>query len=159
MPVHDWTRVSAGTFHHFHGSWITRLSDALNGGLLPQGYYALAEQHAGRLIADVLTLQIDDNGPSQLKDEGGVAVAEAPPRVGRKLVASPNAAYRAARRTLTVRHTSGHRIVALLEILSPANKDRASSLNDFVKKAHSALHYGCHLLVIDLCPPGLHDPG
>src|SRR5208337_5053320 len=22
MPVHDWTRVSAGIFHHFHLEWI-----------------------------------------------------------------------------------------------------------------------------------------
>ena len=29
MPVHDWTRVTAGTFHHFHQAWITALSDAL----------------------------------------------------------------------------------------------------------------------------------
>jgi hypothetical protein len=158
MPIHDWTRVSAGTFHDFPSSWITHLKETLNGGLLPEGYYAMAEQHAGRLIADVLTLEMDENGPRQLKQDGPVAVAEVPPRVGRKLVASPNASYRAARRTLTIRHTSGHRIVALLEILSPANKDRASSLADFVEKAHSALQHGCHLLVIDLCPPGLHDP-
>ena len=44
MPIHDWTKVDAGIFHHFHNGWITRLSDALNDGLLPKGYYALAEQ-------------------------------------------------------------------------------------------------------------------
>lgn len=22
MPIHDWTRVSAGTFHDFHVAWI-----------------------------------------------------------------------------------------------------------------------------------------
>ena len=32
MPVHDWTRVQAGTFHHFHCAWITHLAEALNGG-------------------------------------------------------------------------------------------------------------------------------
>ena len=57
MPVHDWTRVDAGTFHAFHLAWITHLSESLNGGILPGGYYAMAEQHGGRLIADVLTLQ------------------------------------------------------------------------------------------------------
>ena len=44
MPVHDWTRVDAGTFHGFHTAWITHLSEALNEGLLPPGNYALAEQ-------------------------------------------------------------------------------------------------------------------
>ena len=56
MPVHDWTRVEAGIFHAFHVAWIPELQKTLNGGLLPEGYYALAEQHAGRAIADVLTL-------------------------------------------------------------------------------------------------------
>jgi hypothetical protein len=22
MPIHDWTRVNAGIFHHFHHAWI-----------------------------------------------------------------------------------------------------------------------------------------
>ena len=56
MPVHDWTRVEAGIFHDFHTVWTVALRNALNEGLLPQGYYALAEQHAGRAITDVLTL-------------------------------------------------------------------------------------------------------
>jgi hypothetical protein len=56
MPVHHWTRVEAGICHDFHASWIPEIRKALNGGLLPDGYYALAEQHAGRTIADVLTL-------------------------------------------------------------------------------------------------------
>lgn len=57
MPIHDGTRVDDGTFHAFHTSWITHLSGTLNRGVLPSGYYALPEQHAGRPIADILTLQ------------------------------------------------------------------------------------------------------
>jgi hypothetical protein len=83
---------------------------------------------------------------------------EAPPRVSRKVAASEAAFVRAARRTLMIRHVSGHRVVALLEIVSPANKDRPSSVADFVDKAASALRQGIHLLVVDLFPPGLHDP-
>jgi hypothetical protein len=30
MPIHDWTRVDAGIFHHFHQSWIPEISRALN---------------------------------------------------------------------------------------------------------------------------------
>jgi hypothetical protein len=89
-------------------------------------------------------------------DPGGVAVA--PPRVGRKLTASPSATYRATRRTLAVRHVSQHRLVALVEILSPANKDRQSSVDEFVEKVHSMLQAGCHMLAVDLFPPGAFDP-
>ena len=44
MPVHDWTRVDAGIFHDFHLEWISRIKHALNSGILPPEYYALAEQ-------------------------------------------------------------------------------------------------------------------
>ncbi len=42
MPLHDWSRVESGIFHAFHGSWITEIQIALNAGLLPADYYALA---------------------------------------------------------------------------------------------------------------------
>ena len=57
MPVHDWTRVDAGLFHNFHQNWITFLCGALNTGVLPDNYYALAEQTIGP-IPDVLTLRL-----------------------------------------------------------------------------------------------------
>ena len=157
MPVHDWGRVPPGTFHDFHNAWITHFKEALNRGLLPEGYYAQSEQQMGIGIADILTLH-RDSLPSGPMPGGGVAVAEAPPRVGRKIVPSEASSYRAMRRTLAIRHVSGHRLVALVEILSPANKDRASSIDKFVKKAYAVLEHGCNLLVIDLFPPGPHDP-
>jgi len=43
MPVHDWTRVDASIFHHFRHDWITEIARALNRGLLPPSYYALAD--------------------------------------------------------------------------------------------------------------------
>src|SRR5438093_9190788 len=63
MPVHDWNRVTAGTFHAFHLAWIAETQRTLNGGLLPQGYHALAEQVAGEIIPDVLTLQQAGSAP------------------------------------------------------------------------------------------------
>ena len=113
MPVHDWTRVEAGLFHSLHVTWIAELNRALNAGLLPPGYYALAEQHAGRTIADVLTLHASPACQEPLPlppATGGSAVAEAPPRVRRKHTVEPAAVAR--RRTLAIRHVSGHRLVA-----------------------------------------------
>ncbi len=82
MPVHDWTRVDAGIFHHFHHGWIEDISRALNRGLLPPEYYALAEQIAGGVGPDVLTLHIRSaTAPAVPEPAGGVAVATAPPRV------------------------------------------------------------------------------
>lgn len=160
MPVHDWTLVEAGIFHDFHVTWVPEIKKVLNGGLLPEGYYALAEQHAGRAIADVLTLHVspaDIEPPPLPPPTGGTAVAEAPPRVRYKQTIEP-VSLRARRRSLAIRHISGHRLVALLEIVSPANKDRVAHIEDFAAKAVSALDAGIHLLVLDLLPPGPHDP-
>jgi hypothetical protein len=159
MPVHDWTRVEAGIFHDFHVGWLPEIRTALNDGLLPEGYYALAEQHAGHSIADVLTLHASPVTPEPLPlppDTGGTAVAETPPKVRRRQTVEQAALTR--RRSLAIRHVSGHRLVALIEIVSPANKDRASHLEEFAAKAVSALDLGVHLLVVDLFPPGPQDP-
>ena len=159
MPVHDWTRVDAGTFHGFHTAWLTHLSEALNGGGLPKGYYALPEQHGGRLIADVLTLHAGPptrDPPPLPTTGGGLVLAEAPPRVHSKRTASVSNQSR--RRTLTIRHVTGHRIVALLEIVSPANKDRPTHVDDFAAKVTKALWQGIHVTLVDLFLPGPHDP-
>lgn len=52
MPVHDWTRVSDGTFHDFHYSWVLEIKRALMRGLLPKGYYVMAEQIGGDIGGD-----------------------------------------------------------------------------------------------------------
>ena len=73
MPVHDWSRVDAGTFHAFHTSWITHLMEWLNQGHLPAGYYALSEQHAGTRVPDIITLNAPDilTGRSASTGDGG----------------------------------------------------------------------------------------
>ena len=37
MPIHDWKRVDANLFHHFHQMWTGRICDALNDSVLPKG--------------------------------------------------------------------------------------------------------------------------
>jgi hypothetical protein len=69
MPVHDWTRVKACIFHHFHHSWIEELQRALNRGLLPPDYYAMAEQRTGRFGPDFLTLELERDAEND--DVGG----------------------------------------------------------------------------------------
>jgi hypothetical protein len=160
MTVHDWTRVHAGTFHTFHTSWITELLRQLNGGLLPDGFYAMSEQVAGETVPDVLTLRT--TGPSSETSDslprGATALAEAPPRVSFTASLSEDEIYTRKRRSLVIRHVSGDRVVAYLEILSPGNKTSRVALDRFLDKAVSVLNQGCHLLVIDLFPPGSFDP-
>src|SRR5581483_4518722 len=167
MPIHDWTRVGAGTWHAFRLSWIAEIQLALNSGLLPSDYYAQAEQIAGPLGPDVLTLQVADapevlDGPTNgavasSSRAGAVTVDLAPPRV-RVTAEADMDDYVLKRRTLVIRHASGDRIVALIEILSPGNKNSQHALRAFVAKVVEALWRGYHLLLVDLFPPGPHDP-
>ena len=161
MPAHDWTLVESGIFHAFHTAWIGQIQSALNAGLLPKGYYALGEQHAGRTISDLLTLHASpaEHSPElsrPLIDSGGTAVAEAPPKVLRRQSIEPS--YLARRRTLSIRHVSQHRLIAMIEIVSPGNKDRERHIDEFTEKAVAALESGIHLLIVDLFPPGSFDP-
>lgn len=61
MPLHDWSRQPAGSFHAFHNSWIAELQKALNRGLWPPGFMALGEQFTGDYGPDVLTLRTHES--------------------------------------------------------------------------------------------------
>src|SRR5262245_56908133 len=119
MPIHDWTRVDAGIFHHFHHTWITEIQRALNRGLLPPEYYALAEQIAGGLGPDVLTLQRPTNGaPPAGEPSKGVTVATAPTKVQFHFHSEQDR-YAGKAKAVVIRHASNHRVVAVVEIVSP----------------------------------------
>jgi hypothetical protein len=156
MPVHNWIRVDAGIFHAFHHDWITEIARALNAGLLPAEYYALPEQIAGGFGPDVLALHRPGGGGLAPPD-GGLAIAVAPPKVRLRMRPEANQ-YSAKAKAVTVRHVSNHQVVAMVEIVSPGNKNNRNGLNAFVSKAREALAAGVHLLVIDLFPPSSRDP-
>jgi hypothetical protein len=138
MPTHDWTRVEAGIFHHFHHEWISAISGALNGGLLPPDHYALAEQIASGFGPDVLTLQ----GPSsesgtafanETEPHGGIALAEIEPKVSFSVTAEDVYAKKANQ--VVVHQVSNHRVVAVVEIVSPGNKSSPLVLASYVAGA------------------------
>ena len=66
-----------------------------------------------------------------------------------------NYAKRADR--VVIRHGRG-KVVAIIEILSPGNKDSRNAIRTFVEKAADILNQGVNLLVVDLFPPTPRDP-
>ena len=52
---------------------------------------------------------------------------------------------------------SGHRLVVLIEVVSPAKKDRRDHVVEFATKVASALGMGIHVLLVDLFSPASHD--
>jgi hypothetical protein len=162
MPVHDWTRVEDGIFHAFHLAWMSELQKTLNAGVLPAGYYALAEQVAGSIGPDVLTLQGNgkENGETAVTDSdsagGTLTLVRTPPQTRfTTQLHIPN--YLARRRTLVIHHVSDD-VVALLEIVSPGNKASIYAFRSFTEKATGVLARGYHLLLVDLHPPTPRDP-
>ncbi len=154
--MRPWGRVPSGLFHDFHQSWSIRFKDALNANRLPKGVAALVEQRAGPLESDVLAIETKNKplGAGALRG-GALATVERPvTRIVRRTTKEISCG-RANR--IVVRHHLG-RIIAVIEIVSPGNKDSRAALRDFVEKALDFLRAGIHVLIVDLFPPTARDP-
>jgi hypothetical protein len=138
MPIHDWTRVNAGIFHDFLQGWTIEIRRTLNKGVIPSGYVAMADQRVSRLELDNLDLQLHE--PSSL---GGLE--------------SEQEIYARKANRIAIRHQLG-RVVAIIEIVSPGNKDSKHAIRSFTAKAVDFLSKGINLVVIDLFPPTPRDP-
>src|SRR4051794_34233137 len=103
MPIHDWTKVRANRFHHFHQDWTIGIARALNAGLLPEGYLALAEQKTDGPEPDVITLSRPEN-----KDlyPQGAAVLETPPKAKMRIKFEA-AGYAQKANRIAIRHPDG----------------------------------------------------
>src|SRR5262245_46584723 len=122
MPIHDWSRVPAGLFHDFHQSWSIRIRDALNAGLLPPGVGALVVQRSGPREGDVLAIEA--------RNRPGVAVSTMEPPRTQFIARSEKQIYATRANRIVVKHRLG-RTIAVIEIVSPGNKDSRAAIRDF----------------------------
>ena len=56
-------------------------------------------------------------------------------------------------RRIAVRHATGDRVVALIELVSPGNRDGVRKIDAFCDKVEAAVGGGVHVLLVDLFPP------
>ena len=84
-------------------------------------------------------------------------MAATPPRVEHRRRIEADA-YAARANVVAIRHRSDHRVVAVVEIVSPGNKTSRHGIRSFIDKAMELLRAGIHLLIVDLFPPGRRDP-
>lgn len=148
MPIHDWSRVQSGLFHHFHQDWTVEIARALNGGRLAKGYYALVEQRVDGPEPDVIAVEMKQRATATLEPPRSSLTAH---------IASDAVRYARKANRISVRHPLGQ-VVAVIEIVSPGNKDSRNSLRSFVDKAVAFLRKDIHLLIVDLFPPSERDP-
>ena len=128
----------------FHVTWAGAIADALNEDLLPDGYFAEEHAHAGaRVEIDVATFADSPPAPA----DGSVAThtyaPPAPPLI--VPVAFPDEfavrVYEAE---------GGARLVAAVELVSPASKDRDAHRAAFANKCAGYLAQGVSLIVVDV---------
>ena len=137
-----------------------RYKRPLNSGLLPEDDYASTEQRSAGFGPNVLSLQTAKDSSADwplASSPGEPDLLLAPPKVS--VTSETDLEYFLRKRsTVAVRHASGDRVVACMEIVSLGNKLSRRAMRNFVDKVSELLDRDIHLLVLDLHPPGRLDP-
>jgi hypothetical protein len=132
----------------FRTTWAACLADVLNRDVLPPGYVALEQVHAGAAIEiDVATSA--DPGAGRTNGGGAATV----PRTVWTPAAAPVVlpAVFPPGCTVEILTTEGGRsLVAAIELVSPGNKDRAGKRRLFAAKCATYLSRGVGLIVVDV---------
>jgi hypothetical protein len=141
-PRHGW--------ESFHSNWATRIADRLT-ALMPPEFQVEEQTHVGPAFEiDVATFEEETVSPGPA-DTGTIlttrsAPAYAPPAPHRTMAAAiPD--------TFEVRvfsTTAGLTLVAVVELVSPGNKDRARQQRAFATKCASYLAQGVSVVVVDV---------
>lgn len=153
MPLLDHFQAPLAPRRHwesFHVNWAGAMADALNQRLLPEGYFAEEHAHLGaRVEIDVATFAEADLAPAAPRNGPAATlsarswVPPAPPLV-------LPAAFPDRLEVLVFASEGGAELVAAIELVSPANKDRPAHRNAFAMKCASYLVQGVSLIVVDI---------
>ncbi len=131
----------------FHHAWATFIAQRLNQNVLPENYFAESEISVGpELEIDVATLELTDQS---LPVTGSVATATwAPPRP--KISAKVDFAHLDTYEVRVYQELDGAQLRAAIELVSPANKDRAGSRRTFAAKCAGYLRHGIAVCIVDV---------
>ncbi|HVS39455.1 MAG TPA: DUF4058 family protein [Gemmataceae bacterium] len=134
----------------FHSAWANTVVRRLNAGQLPPHYRAAPHVRLGAFVeVDVATYEREQQAGAQsaVSGNGGVAVALwAPPRPAHTLTVDLPAQDVFEARVYDDRR----RLVAAVEFVSPANKDRAEHRRAFVAKCAAYLEQNVSVVVVDI---------
>ncbi len=158
MPLRDhflppiWNRSS---WEGFHGGWPMTIVQQLT-RILPADYTAEPRVHLGGYYEiDVVAFEQDDRRSNGVPawgsnaEDGGLATSTyAPPEPTLVLDTDLNDQYQYE--VLVFDQTRGRRLVAAIEIVSPANKDRPENRRAFVAKCAALLQQHVCVSIVDL---------
>jgi hypothetical protein len=155
MPLRDHFRSpldDESSWEGFHGGWPMMMVAYLSRNL-PRRYVAAPRVHSGAAVEiDVATYEKDASDAlplSEGQDNGGVATAVwAPPRPTLSVTTDLPALDEYEVRVYDSKR--GRRLVAAVEIVSPANKDRPEHRRAFIAKCVTLLRNRVCVAIVDL---------
>lgn len=132
----------------FHHAWAILIAQQLNQGILPEGYFAEPEISLGpALEINVATMELPAGGDATPGDWAGTAVWS-PPRP--RFSARVDFAHLDSCEIQVIQDLGGAELRAAIELISPANKDRAGSRRTFAAKCAGYLRRGINLVIVDV---------
>lgn len=117
----------------FHGAWAAAIARLLNAGVLPTGYYAIPF--------------LDRDGPIEIDNTPSKQAWRPPDPSSAVAVDWPeNDSI-----SIEIRTDKGDpQLAAVIELVSPVNKDRTKTRNALASKCADYLRRGCGLVVVDV---------
>jgi hypothetical protein len=153
MPLLDHFHPPLSVRRHwesFHATWTVVLGDALT-PKLPEGYFVEVQTHAGASVEiDVATFEEPPRARNARPD--GTATATASPQtwtLPTPALTMP-AAFPSGFEVRVFSTRTGPTLVAAVELVSPAHKDRPESRRAFAAKCASYLYQGVSLIIVDI---------
>jgi Protein of unknown function (DUF4058) len=133
----------------FHAAWASTLANALNHDLLPPGYVALEHVHRGAAIEIDVGSFADSTAGGQ-SDGRGTATATRPVWLPAAEPLQLPASFPPGCTVEILSTEGGRTLVAAIELVSPANKDRARHRRLFAAKCATYLSRGIGLIIVDV---------
>jgi hypothetical protein len=153
MPLLDHFHPPLYTHHHlesFHSNWATRIADGI-AAVLPPEYQVEEHTHAGPgFEIDVAAFEGESSSENMASAGPALATLSAPtyaPPVPDRILP---AAFPDTFEVRVFSTTAGLTLVAVVELVSPSNKDRPAERRAFVTKCASYLAQGVSLILIDV---------
>jgi hypothetical protein len=154
MPLRDHFRSPVDDVHSWdelHGMWPAVMVQQLV-RVLPEPYHAGPGVYLGSLFeVDIATFRDPSQGPEPQFDHaegnGGVAVATCAPPT---LTLEPRFPQQDVYEVRIYDSRRNRRLVAVIEIVSPSNKDRPENRSVFVAKAATLLMHGICVSIVDV---------
>jgi hypothetical protein len=153
MPLFDHFHPPLYPHHHwesFHSNWATRIADGI-APLLPPEFQVEEHTHAGPgFEIDVATYEAEAPAGEKAATGPALATRAAPTYAPPAPDGTMPAVFLGTFEVRVFSTAAGLTLVAVIELVSPGNKDRPAERRAFAAKCASYLTQGVSLIVVDI---------